>query len=122
LTPIAYKPKTRRALRALVLIGLVACGNSKGAPPCAAVGAKLVVLAQADLDKATLDETTRRLVLDQLPAMRDTLVNVCTETKWEPSVRTCMVDATDHAGFEACEGALNSTQREALERGLPDER
>lgn len=122
MTPIVYQPKTRRALRALVLIGLLACGNSKGAPPCSAVGAKLAVLAQADLDKATLDETTRRLVLDQLPAMRDTLVNVCTETKWEPSVRTCMVDATDHAGFEACEGALNSTQREALERGLPDER
>ena len=122
MTPIVYQPKTRRALRALVLIVLFGCGNSKGAPPCAAVGAKLVVLAQADLDKATLDETTRRLVLDQLPAMRDTLVNVCSETQWEPSVRTCMVEATDHAGFEACECALNSTQREALERGLPDER
>lgn len=107
---------------ALLLVALLGCGQGKGAPPCSAVGAKLVVLAQGELDKATLDETTRRLVLDQLPAMRDTLVNVCTETKWEPSVRTCMVDATDHAGFEACEGALNSTQRDALERGLPDER
>lgn len=100
-----------------LLIALAGCGTSKGPPSCAAVGAKLVVLAQGELDRAALDEATRRLVLDQLPAMRDTLVNVCTETRWEPSVRTCMVDATDHATFEACEGALNSTQREALEHG-----
>ncbi len=81
----------------------------------------MVVLAQADLDAAKVDDATRRLVLDQLPAMRDTLVNVCTETRWDPTIRTCMVDATDHATFERCEGALNSTQREALERGLPRE-
>ena len=123
LTPNADGPKTPRVLRAVIAILFVAgCGSSKGPPPCAAVGAKLVVLAQAELDKATLDEATRRLVLDQLPAMRDTLVNVCNDTKWDPAVRTCMVDATDHATFEQCEGALNSTQREALERGLTDER
>lgn len=106
----------------VVLVGLLGCGNSKGPPPCSAVGAKLVVLAQADLDASKVDEATRRLVLDQLPAMRDTLVNVCTDTKWDPAVRTCMVDATDHATFEQCEGALNSTQRQALERGVSDER
>ena len=82
----------------------------------------MVILAQADLEAAKVDEATRRLVLDQLPAMRDTLVNVCNDTKWDPAVRTCMVDATDHATFEQCEGALNATQREALERGISDER
>jgi hypothetical protein len=105
-----------------LIIGLAACGNAKGPPPCGAVGAKLVYLAQRDLESATLDDQTRRLVLDQLPAMRDALVNACTDTKWDPMVRTCMVDATDHATFEQCEGALSSTQREALERGVPDER
>ncbi|MBA2540812.1 MAG: hypothetical protein H0V17_14330 [Deltaproteobacteria bacterium] len=101
---------------------MAACGNSKGPPPCAAVGSKLVYLAQRDLDTAAVDDQTRRLVLDQLPAMRDALVHACTDTKWDPTVRTCMVDATDHASFEQCEGALTSTQREALERGVPDER
>jgi hypothetical protein len=80
------------------------------------------VLAQTDLDDAKVDPATRRLVLDQLPAMRDSLVNACTETKWDPAVRTCMVDATDHAGFAKCEVALTSTQRDALERGVSDER
>jgi len=108
-------------MRALFLIAVLGCGNAKGPPPCSAVGAKFVVLAQAELDAAKLDESLRRLVLDQLPAMRDTLVTVCTEAKWDPAVRTCMVGATDHASFEACEGALNSTQREALERGVSGE-
>ena len=106
----------------LLLIILVACGGGKAPPPCAAVGAKFLVLAQRDLESATLDDDTRRLVLDQLPAMRDALVNACTDTTWEPSVRTCMVDATDHASFQQCEGALSTTQRSALERGVSDER
>jgi hypothetical protein len=104
------------------LIALAACGSSKAPPPCSAVGAKFLVLAQRDLEAVKLDDDTRRLVLDQLPAMRDALVNACTDSKWEPSVRTCMVDATDHASFQQCEGALTSTQRDALERGVSDER
>jgi hypothetical protein len=109
-------------VRLLLIIALTACGNAKAPPPCAAVGAKFLVLAQRDLDSAKLDDNTRRLVVDQLPAMRDALVNACTDSAWEPSVRTCMVDATDHASFQQCEGALSTTQRDALERGVSDER
>jgi hypothetical protein len=82
----------------------------------------MLVLAQRDLETARLDDDTRRLVLDQLPAMRDALVNACIDTGWDPAVRTCMVDATDHASFEQCERALTKAQRDALERGVPDER
>jgi hypothetical protein len=106
----------------LLIAMLVACGSGKAPPPCPAVGAKFLVLAQRDLESAKLDDTTRRLVVDQLPAMRDALVNACTDSAWEASVRTCMVDATDHASFQQCEGALTSTQRDALERGMSDER
>ncbi len=81
------------------------------------MGAKLVVFVERDLETAKLDDEARRLVLDQLPAMRDTLVNACTETKWDPGVRTCMVDATDHAVFEQCQRGLTATQRDVLERG-----
>lgn len=111
-----------RRLSVLKFLLLVACGNSKGPPPCAAVGAKLVVLAQTDLAAARVDDTTRRMVLDQLPAMRDSLVHACTDTEWDPAVRSCMVDATDHASFANCERALTATQRDALERGISDER
>jgi hypothetical protein len=100
--------------------GLFACGDAKNPPPCAAVGAKLVVLAQADLASARVDDTTRRMVLDQLPAMRDALVNACTDSTWDPAIRQCMVDATDHASFAKCEQALTATQRDALERGVPE--
>jgi len=76
------------------------------------------VLARADLDKdkAKYDDATRRLVMDQLPAMRDSLVDACTETKWSDAVRRCLVDAVDHAAFEACQQQLTDAQRQALAR------
>jgi hypothetical protein len=111
------------AVRWLVVLILAACGGDKsGAPPCEAVGAKFVVLAKYDLEAAKVDGETRRLVIDQIPAMRDNLVNACRESKWEPSVRSCMVDSLDHAGFEKCESALTAAQRTTLERGDSDER
>lgn len=104
----------------LVLLLVAACRRDPdAAPPCGAVGAKLIVLARADTDRdfaATKDEATRRLVLDQLPAMRDSLVNACTDTKWSDAVRRCLVDATDHLAFEACQHQLTDAQRQALER------
>lgn len=101
---------------------LVACGNNKAAPPCEGVGAKLVALAKADLAQAHLDDESHRLVIDQIPAMRDSLVNACKESEWAPAVRACMVDSIDHDSFELCEVALTPAQRNALERGPSDER
>ena len=101
------------------LLLLTACKRDpNAAPPCGAVGAKLFVLARNDLerDKAKYDEASRRLVLDQLPAMRDSLVNACTDTKWSDAVRRCLVAATDHLAFEACQQQLTDAQRQALER------
>ncbi len=80
------------------------------------------MLAQADLEHATLDHDTRRLVLDQLPAMRDSLVNACRDGDWDPQIRTCMMEATDHTAFEDCERTLTRAQREVLERGASGER
>ena len=103
----------------LALVLVTACKRDpNAAPPCGAVGAKLFVLARADLerDKAKYDDAARRLVLDQLPAMRDALVNACTDTKWSETVRKCLVDAADHLAFEACQQQLTDAQRQALER------
>lgn len=103
----------------LIVLLLAACKRDpNAAPPCGAVGAKLFVLARNDLerDKAKYDDASRRLVLDQLPAMRDSLVNACTDTKWSDAVRRCLVAASDHLAFEACQQQLTDAQRQALER------
>jgi hypothetical protein len=107
-----------RARVALVFCVLVAgCSRGgDGAPPCNAVGAKFIVLAKDDLEKKQPDEALRRGVEDQLPAMRDSIVFVCTETKWTGAVRKCLVDAKDHAAFEACEQQLTDVQRSGLAR------
>lgn len=104
----------------LLLIALVACKRDPNAPPpCGAVGAKLMVLARADLEKGAHDEATRRAVADQLPAMRDSLVNACTDTKWSDAVRRCLVDATDHLAFANCQQQLTDAQRQALTKPKP---
>lgn len=109
-------------MRTIVLAVLLFAGckrDPNAAPPCGAVGAKLFVLARADLekDKARYDEATQHAVMDQLPAIRDALVNTCTETKWSDAVRRCLVDATDHVAFEACQQQLTDAQRQALAKG-----
>jgi hypothetical protein len=109
--------RTSIVLAILLVAGCTRDPNA--APPCGAVGSKLFVLARGDLekDKARYDEATRRAVMDQLPAMRDSLVTACTETKWSDAVRRCMVDATDHVAFEACQQQLTDAQRQALAHG-----
>lgn len=104
-------------MRFFLLLVLAACRSKSGAPPCEAVGAKFVSLAKFDLEKTKVDDDTRRNVTAQLPAMRDSLVNACKDSKWEPSVRTCLLDALDHTAFEACQRALTPAQRDRLERG-----
>jgi hypothetical protein len=131
LTRLAVGPKTLGVLRSrsatILLLGLVGllpglgCRGQGSAPSCGAVGAKLVVLVQHDLDGAKLGDETRRLVLDQVPALRDSLVLVCTESNWSEAVRACMVAAPDHEQFEACRRQLTPAQREALERSARGE-
>ena len=99
--------------------GATGCKKTQGkAPPCGAVAAKFLVIAQADLAKAQAekraDDSARRAVLDQLPAMRDSLAHACSDTQWSEAVRTCLAEAPDHVAFEACQGKLTEAQREAL--------
>lgn len=103
-----------------------ACKRSSSAePPCAAVGAKFLALAKDALGGSPLaaqpDDTLRRAVLDQLPAMRDSIVTACTESRWSGAVRTCLVEANDHVAFEACEAQLDDEQRQALDRAARGE-
>jgi hypothetical protein len=106
-------------------LAVTAGGCKRGAPaepPCSAVGAKFLALAKDALATSRLaegdgngDVALRRAVLDQLPAMRDSLVAACTETKWSGAVRACLVEARDHLAFAACQQQLTDEQRQALE-------
>ncbi|MBL0220658.1 MAG: hypothetical protein IPQ07_43175 [Myxococcales bacterium] len=110
-------------VRAL-LFALALAGCSRGAsdgPPCGAVGAKFMVLAKDDLEHKTVDDAMRRAVEAQLPAMRDSIGHVCTDSKWSGAVRTCLVAANDRVAFEACEQQLTDPQRQALDRAARGE-
>jgi hypothetical protein len=107
----------RHALLVALLLGAVACrGRGDAAPPCSAVAARFVDIARHELANAKLDEATSRAVMDQLPAMRDSLSQACTGGKWSAGVRQCLVQASDPAGFEICEQQLTDEQRRDLER------
>jgi hypothetical protein len=103
------------AVAALVLGGCRGGGRDSG-PPCSAVAARFLDIARHDLDQAKVDDATRRAVADQLPAMRDSLAQACTDGAWSAAVRGCLVAARDHVGFEACEQQLTDEQRRDLDR------
>ncbi len=110
-------------MRRLALVVLLAACRAKAGdgPPCATVAGRFFTLAHADLDRAQLDDTLRRAVADQLPAMRDALDQICSEGKWPAAVRDCMTRAEDRTALEACERQLTDEQRAALDRGTRGE-
>jgi hypothetical protein len=159
LTGVPGEPKTpwviRPRLLALVastgllagLAGAACRGQARDpAPPCSAVAATFLDIAQKDLDRAfrdgieprdatrggvngpaspvqrgresplSIDAPTRRAVEDQLPAMRDSLTQACADGRWSAAVRSCLVAASDHVSFEACEQQLTDDQRRDLDR------
>jgi hypothetical protein len=99
----------------LLLVGACRAKSSDGAP-CGAVAGRFFTLAREDLARATVDPATRRAVTDQLPAMRDSLVQACVDGAWTPQARDCLVNAVTHTAFEECERQLTETQRSALDR------
>jgi hypothetical protein len=103
----------RRVL--LVLLVLAGCGRKTDDATCGAVATRLFTMAREDLSKATVEPATRRAVADQLPAMRDSLTQVCTAGKWSTQVRNCMVTAGDPVALQACQQQLTDEQRRALE-------
>ena len=106
----------RLALVFLVLALGAACrARPRDSATRDAVAARVSTLARADLGSATVAPETRELVAAQLPAMRDALARACTEAAWAPAVRNCMVQARDHAAFQACEQRLTDDQRRALD-------
>jgi hypothetical protein len=106
----------RRCALAAVLAVAACRGAADPGPPCSAVGARFLDLARFDLGQAKVDDATRRAVTDQLPAMRDALVQACADGRWSAAARSCLVAAADHVGFEGCEQRLSDEQRRDLDR------
>lgn len=104
----------------LALPGAGCRGPARDAgPPCSAVAARFLDIARTDLARAAQDgvgAATRRAVEDQLPAMRDSLIQACADGRWSADVRGCLVAASNHVGFEACEQQLTDDQRRDLDR------
>jgi hypothetical protein len=105
---------------AIGLLGAACRGRARDpAPPCSAVAARFLDIARTDLGRAMqggIADATRRAVEDQLPAMRDSLAQACADGRWSADVRSCLVAASDHGGFEACEQQLTDDQRRDLDR------
>ena len=113
----------RRLLVLLALGGSATACHRKSADdaPCATVAGRMFTLASEDLGSASVDPATRRAVADQLPAMRDSLTQICTDGKWSTQVRNCMVSAGDQLALQACQAQLTDEQRRALDRAQAGE-
>ncbi len=106
---------------AIVLVVVAGCARVKDGASCGEAAGRFFKLASEDLASATADDTTRRQVRDQLPAMRDALDLACKDGKWARPVRDCIATATDHAAIEGCERSLTDLQKAALDRSARGE-
>ncbi|HEX3762954.1 MAG TPA: hypothetical protein VHW23_29865 [Kofleriaceae bacterium] len=105
------------AVAALGLAGSACRGTrSDRAPSCRDVATRFLDIARYDLGRAGVDETARRAVEDQLPALRGALTQACADGGWSAAARTCLVAARDHVSFETCEQQLTDEQRRDLDR------
>ena len=104
-----------------IIFALGACGRKKDEASCGAVATRLFTLTREHLGSAQVDPATRRRVADQLPAMRGSLTQLCTDGKWSTQVRNCMVSAGDHLALQACQQHLTDEQRRALDRATAGE-
>lgn len=106
----------RLAVAALVAGLLVACrAQPPAGAPCSAVATRRQSLARAALGSATVDPATRARVAGELGDLRDALERACREGGWSAAVRDCMVQAPDHAAFQACAQRLTDDQRRAFD-------
>ncbi|HSN30040.1 MAG TPA: hypothetical protein VLT45_27320 [Kofleriaceae bacterium] len=101
--------------RALLLLVLACRATPRDGAPCSAVATRQRTLAEAALGSAAVEPQTRELLARSLPALQAALTRACTEGAWSPAIRDCMVQAPDHAAFQACEQKLTDDQRRALD-------
>jgi hypothetical protein len=101
--------------RALLLLVLGCRATPHDLVPCGAVATRQRMLAEAALGSATVEPPTRALAQRSLPALQTALTRACEDGAWSPAVRECMVQARDHAAFQACARQLTDDQRRALD-------
>lgn len=111
----------KSSLALAVALACAGCGRKQAGASCGDVTAKLMTIANAEIDAAHASADTARLLHDQLPAMRDSLDQNCKEQKWDRAVRDCLAGAADHAAFVACETQLSDAQKAALDRSTRGE-
>jgi len=101
--------------RVLLLLLLACRATPRDGAPCSAIATRQRTLATDALGSATVEPATRALVQRSLPSLQQALTRACEQGAWSPSVRDCMVQAPDHAAFQACEQRLTDDQRRALD-------
>jgi hypothetical protein len=101
----------------LLLLALIAGCQGRAPEPaaCETVASRFFSIALAELGRSPMDDALRRGAANQLPALRDALVHVCTRSDWSAGVRDCMASAADRVAFEACELQLTEAQRASLD-------
>jgi hypothetical protein len=100
----------------LIVLSIAACRDrARDEVPCHTVASHSYMIALADLSKAHVDPALRRAAVDQLPALRDALDELCTRGAWSAEARACLARADDRVATEACERLLTEEQRAALD-------
>jgi hypothetical protein len=103
-------------MRGLLVVLACACHGDSTDAPCGTAAGRYFTIVKSELDKATVDDVTRRTVEDRLPALRDSLDRACMEGGWTAQARNCLANAADHAAYQTCQQMLTESQRSGLDR------
>ena len=104
----------------IALFLLAACKGKKDGPSCDDVGTSFLAISHRSLDDAPkdqLDQGTRASIESHLPAMRDSMVLACKESKWSADSRACFTGAADPKAMESCYETLTDEQQKVLDDG-----
>jgi hypothetical protein len=111
---------SRIAIAALLLT-VAACKGKKDGATCDEVGTAFLAMQHRILDDAPKDELdadTKVTIESHLPAMRDSMVLACKESKWSAESRGCFTGAGDPKSMESCYETLAPEQQKVLDDGF----
>lgn len=112
----------RRACFAVIVCLAATASGCKGkatgdaAISCDRVATQVANLAKADLHTSTAPAAEQSRAGAEIGPLHDVTAAICTERKWAPEVRQCMVGATSGTAMAACAAALPATDRTPVTR------
>lgn len=111
--------RARLALIVFVVVGAAGCkrkATGDAAISCDRVATQVANVAKADLHASTAPAAELQRAGAEIGPLHDVTLAICTDRKWAPEVRQCLVGAATGDAMKACMAAVPVADRTPLAR------